>query len=140
MSIRVATCADASAVAALLAQLGYPCSAAQASQRIAALVPPDNVLLVATLDEEICGLIGLHLFPALHCDEKLGKITVLVVDAQHRGQGIGTALLHAASAYARSADALRIEVLSGNHRPEAHRFYQSAGYTPVDQTKFILTL
>ena len=53
----------------------------------------------------------------------------VVVAPDHRGQGIGRALLKEAERRARSSGAARIELPSGSQRTEAHAFYRACGYS-----------
>ncbi len=138
--IRRATASDASHIALLLTQLGYPASQDEAAERIAYMATPLNALFVACTaqNDTPLGLVGIHLLPMLHCSALLGKITGLVVDASARGQGVGSALMQAAVDFATEHQAPRIEIISGNHRPEAHAFYRKLGCVATEQTKFNL--
>jgi GNAT superfamily N-acetyltransferase len=59
--------------------------------------------------------------PLAHCDE-------LVVDGDHRGQGMGTRLLKSLEAAALERGARRIELDSAYHRATAHAWYRRRGY------------
>jgi GNAT superfamily N-acetyltransferase len=74
--------------------------------------------------------------PLFHTPGYLARITALVVAATARGIGVGRALLAATEAYAWSTGCVRIEVTSGDHRPDAHAFYERLGYH-VDERRFI---
>jgi GNAT superfamily N-acetyltransferase len=69
-------------------------------------------------------------------DGFLGRVTSLVVTERERGRGIGRRLLAAVEEYAWSNGCLRIEITSGDHRPETHRFYERVGYQ-LDCRRFI---
>lgn len=47
----------------------------------------------------------------------------LAVSPEHRSQGVGKALLHAAKDWARERGATHLELDSGESRTDAHRFY-----------------
>jgi len=129
--IREATIDDAEAVATLLAVLGYPCDANEAAERIEAVDDePDQSLLVAELDGEVCGLIALDLMYYLPLGARSARITALAVGRAQAGQGIGRALLREAELRARHDGAARIEVTSAEQREDAHAFYRACGYTP----------
>lgn len=136
--VRPAVLHDAPAVAALLGELGYANDEKFARQKIAELPGPNDAILVAEAAGTVIGLVSVHLMPMLHLPDLLGKITSLVVANSHRQAGCGRALVAAAQRFAADRGATRIEVISGNHRPHAHRFYRTLGYTATDQTRFIL--
>lgn len=52
----------------------------------------------------------------------------LVVDRNHRGKGVGKALLAGIESIARQNNCLFIEFCSSMFRKEAHLFYESMGY------------
>lgn len=127
--VRVAMPGDASGVAELIEALGYPCSATDAADRLKAIAADlDQTVLVADCDGVLCGLLGLDVMYYLPLGARTCRITALVVADTHRGAGVGRDLLHAAEAWARQADAARIEVTSAAHRNEAHAFYRACGY------------
>ncbi len=138
--IRPARVDDATVVAQLLGELGYPQQPALIQLRLLTLSDlRDGAILLAWMAGRVVGLVGVHCIPVLHTEGGLGKITALVVEAPLRGQGIGQRLLTAAEQFARQAGCCRMEVISGNGRSDAHRFYQREGYDPTDQTRFIKT-
>jgi GNAT superfamily N-acetyltransferase len=57
----------------------------------------------------------------------LGHVDELVVDAGHRGGGVGTKLLEHVMRVARELECRRVELDSAFHRVEAHRFYERLG-------------
>jgi GNAT superfamily N-acetyltransferase len=121
---------DASAVAPLLAELGYPQRAASLPARIAQLADTDtDFVLVADLDGRIVGVACLHVTVFFHePGSGRARLTALVVDAACRGSGIGGRLLRAAETAARQRGCTAMELTSAAHREAAHRFYQAAGY------------
>jgi len=139
ITIRLATPSDATRLSNLLAQLGYPATEFEVLERILYMTTPGNALIVALNEGEPCGLVAVSVFPMIHASGRMAKITGLVVDEACRGRGIGRALLGAAEAFARGEGAMRIEVISGNHRPEAHVFYRAVGYKQTDQSRFVLS-
>jgi GNAT superfamily N-acetyltransferase len=127
--LRDASVADAPAVTNLLGQLGYPDAEASVRQRLERLAAGalDRVV-VAEVDGTVLGLIGLHVAPYLHRDGNWLRITALVVADPARGRGIGRALMAEAEATAIRWGCDQLEVTSGRHRPDAHRFYADLGY------------
>lgn len=121
--------ADADALARLLAELGYPATVEEIPERLKALTHfPAALTLVATVDDEVVGLITSHVFPSVHSAQPVAWITSLVVSADHRGKGVGSALVARAEQWAADNGAVRIAVTSGLKRESTHRFYQQRDY------------
>jgi GNAT superfamily N-acetyltransferase len=126
--------ADADALAALLAVLGYPCERADALARMQAVAAePDQLLLIAELGGEVCGLLALDVRYYLPLGARSARITALAVARSHERSGVGRHLLREAEQRARAAGAVRIEVTSAEHRRDAHAFYTACGYAPSAQ-------
>jgi GNAT superfamily N-acetyltransferase len=127
--LRPATLEDATALAPLCGELGYPASAGQLAQRLAALLsqPASHLLLVAEQDGQLCGWVHGYIRPLLESDPAL-EIGGLVVAERVRGQGIGALLLTAAENWAHQQGVVRVTLRSHEMRVEAHRFYQRQGY------------
>jgi GNAT superfamily N-acetyltransferase len=127
--------ADASALVALFAQLGYPNDAATIERRLHSWTG-DSTVLLAYREHRIRGLIALQISEHL-LDGSMAEIAALVVDDETRGQGVGAALLRAAEEWANERGAHRIRVRSNVIRKDAHRFYEREKYAPVkDQRVF----
>jgi GNAT superfamily N-acetyltransferase len=129
ITIRPASAVDATSIATLLGQLGYPSSAEDAVARLARLEAfSDATALVAELDGHVIGLVTCHVFPSIHAPALVAWVTTLVVDEQHLQKGAGRRLTGAVEQWARERGAVRISVTSGKHRDGAHAFYESIGY------------
>jgi len=57
------------------------------------------------------------------------RLVVLIVDADHRGCGVGMRLLDAAETWAMGVAAAEIVLNSSTRRAGAHAFYEKRGYT-----------
>ena len=102
VTIRDATEGDADAVAALLADLGYPTSRDAAASHVARFAcEPASRLQVADSADGVVGLVATHMIPRLDDDRCSCRITDLVVAASHRRRGVGSALIAAAEREAR---------------------------------------
>ena len=140
VAVRQAEPADASAVARLLAQLGYDAPADLLVEKLRSIQRATlDAAFVATDDEIVAGCISVHAHELLHTRGRLGRITSLVVDEEFRGAGVGRALIEQAVAFLREVDCCRIEVTSGDHRPAAHAFYEAMDFRR-DKPRFLRNL
>ena len=128
MQVRAARTADASRLAELSTQLGYPASPDDMQRRLPHLDAERHFLRVA--ERETGDVVGwIHASHVLLLDsEPYVEIKALVVDEGARGQRIGEALLESAEEWARSLPCLIMRVRSNVLRERAHRFYERRGY------------
>jgi GNAT superfamily N-acetyltransferase len=127
IKVREAKPADAAAIAALLASLGYEVAEADVRKRMAALSKGGEPVLVAAADKVI-GVLSWHVTPVLHRPRPVGRITMLVVDETMRSGGIGALLVAAAEARLKARGCGLVEVTSNRKRLRAHAFYERLGY------------
>ena len=125
--IRAARPADAAAIAALIATLGYAAEAADVRRRMAGLVKAGHNVLVAAKGD-LVGALTTGMTPVLHRPKPVGRISMLVVAEAERGAGIGRALVAAAEERLRKAGCGLVEVTSNVKRLRAHAFYRRLGY------------
>ena len=120
---------DATRVADLATQLGYPSTADEIVDRLTELdAHPRAVALVAVDDAgEPIGWIQVERTPSLAVGNT-ALIGGLVVDEAHRSGRTGTALLEAGESWAREHGARTMTVSSRIARERAHRFYEREGY------------
>ena len=123
--IREAVTADAPALARLLGDLGYPVDGDAVVQRMERL--GDDRLVVAEIDGAVVGFAQLHVSPAIEYDGDAAKLAALVVDADHRGVGVGRALVEAVEAEARARGCVLLFVTTAERRADAHAFYERVG-------------
>jgi GNAT superfamily N-acetyltransferase len=126
--IRAASQADAPALASLLAELGYPCTPAEAARRLDLLAGPGDAVFVADDNGAVVGLVTIHMAHMLHLQRPWARVTELVVTETHRRRGVGDALLAHAEQWCRKAGAAGIELTCRPTRTEAHTFYTRRGY------------
>jgi len=129
---------DAEVVADLTTQLGYPVDAAAQRARIADVLadPEDHAAFVAVDGEDRpIGWIHVVRMRYLAGDHE-GDVWGLVVDENHRSDGIGAQLLAAGEAWARTAGAARMTIRSRITRERAHGFYLRHGYA-VEKTSHV---
>ena len=120
--IRAARPADAEAITALIAGLGYDVGADDVRRRMKGLS-----VLVATKGE-LTGTVTTSIMTVLHRSKPVGRISMLVVAEKQRGGGIGRALIEAAEERLRKAGCGLVEVTSNVKRLRAHAFYRKLGY------------
>lgn len=126
-TIRDATHLDADGVAALLADMGYPTSAAATHVARFASEPASRLQVAETVDG-LVGLVATHVVPRLDDDRLSWRITDIVVAASHRRAGVGSALIAAAEDEARRNGAPRLDLSSGEWRADAYAFYERLGF------------
>lgn len=136
LRIRTAEMADASQIAICLQSLGYGASADLVEAKLMALCEETDAVLVACEGALIVGVVSIHITPLFHAPGHLARITALSIRDGHQRRGIGRSLMAAAEQWSWATGAARIDLTSGNHRPEAHRFYESLGYG-TDSRRFV---
>ena len=140
MRIRSATGEDAEVIAGLLAELGYPTSAAALPERLRAVEAEGGAVFLAVNSDGVAlGLASVAAHSTIHADTPVAYITALVTGAGARGQGIGRAMVAAAEQWAREKGCLRLSVTSAEHRADAHAFYPRCGM-PYSGRRFTKTL
>ena len=138
--VRDATLADAETIAALVTQLSYQTSVNDMKLRLERLLPhPEHVMFVAETPDDIIGLVAAHIGQGLESNDPHARITGLVVDRHWRGSGVGRMLMEHMESCCRDRGIRNVILTSGNHRVEAHKFYQHIGYTATGQ-RFIKRL
>lgn len=122
---------DALACQYLLEELGYPSQLKEVKERLNQVLTQENYdLLVFEQEGKVLGLIG---YAKMYFFERSGtylRILALVVDSQHRNQGIATALLNRVKQIGkeRGCKALALNSGRGTERKTAHRFYERHGF------------
>ena len=137
MNLRSASYKDIDQLLTLLNELGYPSDKDTITESLTRYKRSDEYeVLVAEHEGRVLGCISLHVMKLFHTAGNAGRITSLVISSESRGKGIGKALVNAADRYFKSMDCVKTEVTSGDHRKEAHQFYQSEGFV-IDERRFI---
>ena len=84
-------------------------------------------VFVAVAGKEVAGYIHICSYDVLYMPHMKNILGVGVLPS-YRRQGIGTALLEAAEAWAREEKAWGVRLVSGAEREVAHTFYRRHGY------------
>lgn len=134
--IRQHQASDVRAVVELLGELACDVTYEDGQKRMLRLMTsPTDRILVAEVAGEVVGLLSVHISPLLHRDVS-ARITAFIVTAARQGQGIGSAMLREAEAWALASGCCQIEVTSGDHHAAAHGFYEHHGYR-LDDRRFV---
>lgn len=122
---------DASAVAELSGQLGYPGTIEELRGRIETMArSEDRVAIAALRDAELLGWIDAAVERHLQAEDTV-VIGGLVVRESARGGGVGKRLCEEVERWARGHGFRRVRVRSQIKREDAHRFYLRDGYRQV---------
>lgn len=130
IAVRDATIADSNRMAQLVSDLGYPTSSSQMCMRLESIVRDRNYhTLVACNDDRIVGFIRTRIRPLYESDHLYRQIMALAVAMDRQRSGVGRMLMRAAESILIQDGARVFVVTSGNHRTDAHAFYERNGYT-----------
>ena len=130
VNIRTAAIDDATSLAALAGELGYPTTTEQMQIRLGtAAAESQHRVFIAELDA-IAGWIQVSLMLSLETGQ-FAEIVGLVVAESERGAGIGGKLVAAAEKWAAEEGCTRIRVRTNVLREKARLFYQRLGYQGV---------
>jgi len=128
--IRRARLADASVVAELSGQLGYPTSPEKMAVRLAHLIRHPRfggVLIAETSERRVIGWVQVSVTPLLEVALR-AEVNGLIVAEGQRSSGAGAKLLRAAEEWAKSKGCDSMSVRSNVIRDRAHAFYLRNGY------------
>ena len=129
LAVRGARVTDAEGIARLISELGYRTTAEQMRKRLDAILRSDDYeTLVADDDGRIVGIVGTRIGPLYEDDDSYGQIMALAVATEQQRRGIGQRLIEAAESRLVGRGARVLVVNSGNHRVDAHAFYERQGY------------
>lgn len=132
IAIRAARAADAPALAILAGELGYPATADEIVERLAALPRADEVAvaeLVGSRPADVLGWIHLSVRQSLVARARVEVLGLVVAEAWRR-QSVATRLIEHARTWGRERG-LESIVLRSAIRPErdaAHAFYERTGF------------
>ncbi|MFC4761638.1 GNAT family N-acetyltransferase [Dyella koreensis] len=126
--LRGARLDDASEIARLSGELGYPASAAEIVTRLTALLDdPVHRISVVEAAGTLLGWIAVECRMTLESGER-AEIVGLVVSEQARRQGVGRTLVDDAEAWAHALGFATLVVRSNVLRDASHEFYRRQGY------------
>jgi predicted N-acetyltransferase YhbS len=128
VEIREARLEDAEAIVRMIADLGHSMTTDLVRERIETLPQSGFPQLVATDGDRVIGLCGLHRMTVIYRSKPVGRITILEVAEEYRGQGIGRELVEEAEKLLRLAGCGMLELTSNERLTEAHDFYRRLGF------------
>ena len=134
-SIRLARPTDAAAVVALRATVfPYLVRGVASTRRVIASPPPgeDQVVLLAERDGVPAGSVIARRQPRA-AEPGAGQVSLLHVHPEHRGRGVGSALLGAATSHLRSVGVHRVSAFA---TPEAAGFARRRGFEPSRAVRY----
>ena len=132
MLIRYVIETDLADITDLMMELGYNTTESEMNIRLSKLNSnPDYHTIVAAIDNQVVGLIGLHLGLAYEFSGCYGRIVCLIVNSQYRKKGIGKQLMDRAKAIVIESGGNTLVLNSGNRteRVDAHNFYENNGFS-----------
>lgn len=129
IKIRRARLADATRIAELSGQLGYPATRAQIVQRLRQIKPASQhaVFVAQSRKRRVIGWLHVSVDPLLEMDMR-AEVNGLVMADDERSRGAGALLLQSAETWARQHHCKSMSVRSNVVRERAHQFYLRNGY------------
>jgi GNAT superfamily N-acetyltransferase len=127
--VRPARPDDATAIALLSGQLGYPSTPEQVTARLRRVLPEEGhaVFVAEAEDGRVCGFAHVFGYHVVESDPR-AEVSGLVVDAALHGRGIGKRLMQRVEDWARQRGYPVVSLRSNVVREQAHTFYEGLGY------------
>jgi len=137
VTVRVAAPADASQIARLSGQLGYPTTPEEAAQRLAQLEGDARhaVYVAESAPGQVVGWIHVEECRLIEADKR-AEINGLVIEEGHRSRGTGRILMGHAEQWARARGCRAVVLRSNVIRNRAHAFYEKLGYQTLKTQKY----
>jgi len=138
--IRYAHDTDLADITSLLSELGYETTESEVANRLTTLNNnSDYHTLVAEIDNQVVGLLGLHIGLSYEFSGCYGRVVCLVVNQHYRKNGIGKQFIANAKEIVIEHGGSVITLNSGNRaeREDAHSFYLKNGFT-AKSTGFVM--
>ena len=91
---------------------------------------PNNELIVAELDGAVVGTLQLTFTPSISFQgSKRATVESVRIDEKYRGRGLGRKLMLWAIDRAKEQECVSMQLTTNMDRRDAHRFYESLGFT-----------
>lgn len=106
-----------------------PLDPGYASALAAIAQDPNNMLLVAELENRVVGVFQLTIIQHVaYRGGRVAQVENVLVDPSVRGRGVGEAMMRWAIDEARRRGCFRVQLTSNKRRARAHRFYERLGF------------
>jgi GNAT superfamily N-acetyltransferase len=130
ITVRQATRGDLDSIVMVLGELQIPpTTVADPDSWSAMLAQTGRTILIAERDGDPVGTADLWIAPTLlHGAVPRAFVNYVAVLLSARRSGVGRALMNDAHRRAAEAGCRDVLLMSGDHRPDAHRFYDALGY------------
>ncbi|MGL6012063.1 MAG: GNAT family N-acetyltransferase [Shewanella oncorhynchi] len=137
-NIRLARLQDTDSVQVLLEQLGYSLPHAALAQTLSqyqhdSLRRSDELLVYeqhnAQGDLQVVAVMALMFFDYFPALSRICRITAIVVDADMRGQGVGSQLIAFAKERGKQENCQLLELTTSMQRIATQQYYESIGFT-----------
>lgn len=135
MDIRTATTDDIPAMAELLHQLFAiesdftPDYQKQARGLELLIERPSAIIFVAEINGEVVGMCTIQIIISTAMGMEVGAMEDLIIDVDHRGTGIGSALMRNAERWAAQKKLGRLQLRADKDNGPALCFYRQQGWT-----------
>jgi len=126
--LREAKPSDAERIVELINELGHEIDEKHVRKNLKALGKANELPIVATIDKQVIGLIGMHRMVTIHRPAPVGRIPVLIVTKEAQGLGLGRMLVEEVERRLKNDGCQIVEVTSNDRRGAAHAFYRHLGY------------
>ncbi|MBX5480275.1 MAG: GNAT family N-acetyltransferase [Myxococcaceae bacterium] len=131
--VRPARRGDAEALSALLAELGYPGAADQATVHWVISHPEIEVFVAGDPQDKPVGMIVFSHRPQLRAKGRVATIEELVVTESWRRRGVGRELVKRVLERVRTLSVKQLELVTHRGRESyAKEFYEACGFTECD--------
>lgn len=131
--VRPARRGDQEALSQLLAELGYPSCADQATVHWVISHPEIEILVAGDQQDKPVGMVTFSHRPQLRAKGRVGTIEELIVTEAWRRRGVGRELLKRVVERARALSVKQLELVTHRGRAEyAQAFYEACGFSEAD--------
>ncbi|MCG7533529.1 GNAT family N-acetyltransferase [Pseudoalteromonas sp. OOF1S-7] len=112
----------------LLSQLGYE-STLEDLKRVLAQTDRSDEIYIAKICDKVVGLMSVIYFDYFPSQEKICRITAIVVDQNARGTGVGSQLIDFAKGLSKQQLCSKLEVTTSIVRQATQQYYENIGFT-----------
>lgn len=133
---------DAEAINLINAEsLGYELSLEMTKNHMKKLLlnPNHHIFYVAEEEELVVGYVHAELYETLYSEPML-NVLALAINQNNQQRGIGKQLMQRIEQVASERDLVGVRLNSGEARTEAHKFYESIGYSSDKKQKRFLKI